>query len=291
MKVVGFTFVRNAILYDYPVVESIRSILPLCDEVVVAVGESEDKTLELIQSIDPDKVRIVETVWDDSMREGGRVLAIETDKAFQAVAEDADWAFYIQGDEVIHERDYDAIRNAMKQYKDDGRVDGLLFSYNHFYGSYDYIGAPTSWYPYEIRIVRKRSDIYSYQDAQGFRKGKNEKLNVIPIDATVYHYGWVKKPEAMQKKQENFNKYWHDDAWVEENIKKAATYNYGEQLKALQPFNGTHPAVMKKRVQALNWNFQYDASRHQLSTKDKLKKLLQRFGIEANYANYHILKV
>ena len=40
MRVSGFTFIRNAIHYDYPIVEAIHSILPLCDEVVVAVGNS-----------------------------------------------------------------------------------------------------------------------------------------------------------------------------------------------------------------------------------------------------------
>ncbi|PWL24534.1 MAG: glycosyl transferase [Fluviicola sp. XM-24bin1] len=291
MKVTGFTFVRNAIVYDYPVVESIRSIFPLCDEVVVAVGNSDDGTLELIQSIDPEKVRIIETVWDDSMREGGQVLAVETDKAFEAISEDTDWAFYIQGDEVIHEEDYPTIRAAMERYLKEDQVDGLLFNYKHFYGSYGFVGAPTSWYPHEIRIVRNDKKIYSYKDAQGFRKGNNEKLNVVPIEAWIYHYGWVKKPEAMQKKQETFNKYWHDDAWVEDNVEKSETYDYDEQPKALEPFKGTHPKVMHDRVERLNWNFRYNPEKHRLSTKDKLKKVLKRFGIEASYANYRIIKV
>src|SRR5436190_7182423 len=137
MKVSGFTFVRNAVRLDYPVVEAIQSILPLCDEVVVAVGNSEDGTLDLVRSIQSDKVRIVETVWDDTQRVGGRTLALETDKALAAVSVDADWCFYIQADEVVHERYYPSIIEAMKLYKDDRRVDGLLFHYQHFYGSYD----------------------------------------------------------------------------------------------------------------------------------------------------------
>ncbi|MCR9172506.1 MAG: glycosyltransferase family 2 protein [bacterium] len=291
MKVTGFTFVRNAIVYDYPVVESIRSILPLCDEVVVAVGKSEDDTLQLIQSIDPKKVRIIETIWDDSLREGGRVLAIETDKAFQAISDDTDWAFYLQGDEVIHENDYPAIRKAMADCLNEEQVDGLLFNYKHFYGSYEYIGAPTSWYPNEIRVVRNNQEIYSYKDAQGFRKGDNQKLNVVRVDASVYHYGWVKSPEAMQKKQETFNKYWHDDQWMENNVEKAEAYDYDEQPKALIPFEGTHPKVMQERVARLHWNFRFNPKKHRLSAKDKLKKLLKRLGIEAGYANYTIIKV
>ena len=128
MKVTGFTFIRNAIIYDYPVVEAIRSILPLCDEVVVAVGRSDDATLELVQQIDREKIRIIPTVWDDSLRDGGRVLALETDKAFGSIAEDTDWAFYIQGDEVVHEKYMDTIYAAMKKWKDHGEVDGLLFN-------------------------------------------------------------------------------------------------------------------------------------------------------------------
>lgn len=52
MKVVGFSFIRNALKYNYPVEEALRSILPLCDEIIVAVGNSEDNTRQLISSID-----------------------------------------------------------------------------------------------------------------------------------------------------------------------------------------------------------------------------------------------
>ena len=220
MKVSGFTFVRNALKYDYPIVEAIQSILPICDEVVVAVGNSDDGTLDLIKGIASNKIRIIETVWDDALREGGRVLAIETDKAFAAVSADSDWAFYIQGDEVLHEKYHGAVREAMKKYKDDTDVEGLLFNYLHFYGSYDYIGESFRWYRREIRVVRKRKDIFSYRDAQGFRKQPNEKLQVKLIDAYIYHYGYVREPKAMRRKFNDFGKYWNGDEWLEEFNKK-----------------------------------------------------------------------
>jgi len=291
MKVTGFSFVKNAIIYDYPVVEAIRSILPICDEFVVAVGQSDDATLELIQSIDPEKIRIVETVWDESLREGGRVLAIETDKAFKAISEDSDWAFYIQGDEVVHEQYLPVIKAAMEKYVDHKEVDGLLFHYKHFYGSYDYVGASASWYANEIRVIKNDPSIYSYRDAQGFRKGNDEKLNVVPIDAYVYHYGWVKAPQAMQKKQENFNKYWHDDQWVEENVVKAEEFDYAGHVRQLDKFTGTHPQVMLDRIARLNWKFSYDISKSKRSTKDKLKAALKRLGIDTTYRNYNVIKV
>ena len=154
MKVSGFTFVRNAVKYDYPVVEAITSILPLCDEFVVALGNSEDATHELIQTIASPKIKIIHTVWDDSLREGGKTFAIETDKAFKEISNDSDWAFYIQADEVVHEKYHHAILEAMRKYRDDPKVEGLLFNYLHFYGSYDYVGEAFRWYRREVRIIK-----------------------------------------------------------------------------------------------------------------------------------------
>ena len=292
MKVSGFSFIKNALIYDFPIVEAIKSILPVCDEFVVAVGDSDDDTLGLIRKIDPRKIKIIETRWDESLREGGRVLALETDKAFAQLSGDSDWAFYIQGDEVVHEKYLDVVYDAMLKYKDDKRIDGLLFKYLHFYGSYDYVGASSKWYKHEIRVVRNDKSIFSYRDAQGFRKGDNEKLAVIPIDAYVYHYGWVKAPETMQSKLENNSKYWHDDQWIDDNIRTDSnTYAYDSHVKELHLFTGEHPEVMKKRIEAKNWKFDYDISRNSKSTKDKMKGFLKRtFGLDLAYKNYRLAK-
>jgi len=286
MKVSGFTFIRNAEIYDYPVAEAIRSILPVCDEFVVAVGKSDDATLDLIAAIDPSKIKIIETTWDDSLREGGRVLAVETDKAFQAISADTDWAFYIQGDEVMHEKYLETVKTAMLKWKDHPEVDGLLFDYLHFYGSYDYVGNSSHWYPHEIRIVRNVKTIFSYRDAQGFRKAGNQKLRVKPANAFMYHYGWVKDPQAMQRKQENFNKLWHPDHWIEKNVVKAEEFDYSG-INALKLFDGIHPEVMRDRIQRKNWKFDFDISFSNTSAKDRLKLFLKKYlGIETGYRNY-----
>jgi glycosyltransferase involved in cell wall biosynthesis len=286
MKVVGFTFVRNAVIYDYPIVESISSILPLCDEVVVAVGNSTDGTLQLIKSIINTKIRIFETVWDDTLREGGRVLAVETDKAFQAISTDADWCFYIQADEVVHEKYHATIRQTMEKYKEDKSVDGLLFNYKHFYGSYDYVGESWRWYRREIRIVKNDKSIFSYRDAQGFRKKLNEKLKVKLIDAFIYHYGWVRDPRAMQRKQRAFGSLYHDDNWLNEHVAKAEEFDYGN-IDSLELFKQTHPKVMKERIEMRNWKFDFDVSKKNYSFKEKLKRFVGfRLG---EYKNYKII--
>ena len=213
LKVSGFTFIRNANKFDYPAIEAIVSILDVCDEFVVMVGNSEDGTRKLIESINSPKIKIFDSVWDESLREGGRILALETNKALAKVSPDSDWAFYIQGDEVIHEKYLPAIRVAMQEWKDDKRVEGLLFDYMHFYGSYDFVGDSTQWYRKEVRIIRPHSGIYSFRDAQGFQKN-GRPLQVKKVDASVYHYGWVKPPSYQQEKQKYFHKLWHDDEWV-----------------------------------------------------------------------------
>jgi len=276
MKVTGFSFIRKGIKYDYPFIEAIKSVLPLCDDFVVAAGNSNDETEAAVAAINPGKIRIINTTWDDSLREGGRVLALETDKAFQAIHSNCDWALYIQGDEVLHETYHPAVVEAMRRWQDDQRVDGLLFNYLHFYGSYDYIASAPRWYRREIRIIRNNKKFYSHRDAQGFRKNNNEKLRVKAVAAWIYHYGWVKHPQAMQKKQQSFNKYWHDDRWMEQNILPAESFDYST-IDALERFNGSHPAVMQERIRNKNWQFDYDLSFNRLRLKHRIKLFTERY--------------
>ena len=290
MKIAGFTFVRNAIKYDYPIVEAITSILPLCDEVVVAVGDSEDQTLALIQAIDSPKIRIIETVWDDSLREGGRVLAIETDKALAAISTDADWAFYIQGDEVIHEKYLPVVREAMEKHLPDTQVEGLLFKYLHFYGSYRYVGDAARWYRREIRVIRNTGKVTSYRDAQGFRTIDNQKLRVKLIDAYVYHYGWVRTPDRMREKLRDFGQLWHSDEEMTAIRQEAEAFDYS-QVDSLRLFESTHPTVMHARIQRMSWVFDFDVKQKQLSFKNRLKGLIKRLtGLQiGEYRNYRII--
>ena len=177
MKISGFTIIKNAVINDYPIVEAILSILPVVDEMVVLIGDSADETKQLIQHINHPKIKIFDSVWDSSLRSGGSVLAVETNKALQLIDKNSTWAFYIQADEVVHEQYLPAIRNACERYASDKNVEGLLFNYLHFYGTYDYVGDSRKWYNKEVRIIRNDLSISSYKDAQGFRK-QNNKLHV-----------------------------------------------------------------------------------------------------------------
>lgn len=290
MKVSGFTFIRNGVKYDYPIVEAIQSILPVCDEVVVCVGNSDDNTFELINNIGSPKIRIIESVWDDSLREGGKVLAVETNKAFDAAMTDSDWLFYIQGDEVVHEKYLPAIKNAMQDNLNNPEVEGLLFHYKHFWGSYDYIADSHHWYRKEIRIVRNDKSIRSYKDAQGFRKN-GEKLKVKLIDAYIFHYGWVKNPYYQEEKFKSFHKLWHSDEWMKQNLAPNDPFNYNI-IESLELYNDTPPAVMLARIAKMDWRIQFDPKKKKFTVKALFKYIAMKLTgeIPFEYKNYKLIK-
>jgi hypothetical protein len=220
------------------------------------------------------------------MREGGKVLALETDKAFQAIAKDADWCFYIQGDEVIHEKYLPIVKEAMHSYLDNKEVEGLLFHYLHFWGSYEYVGDAPSWYRKEIRVVRNLPDIHSYKDAQGFRINQS-KLKVKQIPAYIYHYGWVKNPHFQKEKVKSFSKYWHSDQHMKQNKEVFEMFDYSS-IDTLNTFKDSHPQVMLKRIEQQNWVFTFDMRKKNLSLKNKIKIWVEkltgwRMGEYKNY--------
>lgn len=290
MKISGFTIIKNAVINDYPVLEAISSILPVVDEMIVLVGDSSDATRQLIENINSDKIKIFDSVWDQSLRKGGKVLAVETDKAFQLIDKESTWAFYIQADEAVHEKYLPAIVKNCEKYKDDLQVEGLLFNYLHFYGTYDYVGDSRQWYNREVRIIRNDKNIKAYKDAQGFRKG-NAKLKVKPAEAFVYHYGWVKSPAQMKKKMKEVSRYWHDESDNWKDYMNSEDFFNFEEFDSLEKFPGTHPAVLQKRIKEQSWNIHFDLSRKHFSFKDKLLYWFEKkTGVRLfDFKNYRII--
>jgi len=244
----------------------------------------------LLKGIDSPKIRIVESIWDESLKEGGRVLAAETNKAFDLVAPEYDWAFYLQADEVVHEKYHALIVASMKQWLDNPEVEGLLFNYAHFYGTYNYVGDSRKWYRNEIRIIRNDKSIRSYRDAQGFRKN-GRKLRVKPVGASIYHYGWVKNPRTMQTKILDFHKLWHDEEWIRQNQRMGDLFDYTD-IDSLSRFKGTHPGIMEERIRKTSWNIEMDTSKKKFGIKDRLLHLFEKITGHRlfEYKNYSLFK-
>ena len=252
MKVSGFTFCRNAVRYDYPVVESIRSILPIVDEFIVNIGRCEDGTLELIRSIDDPKIRIIESVWDETLRMDGLIYSQQTNIALASCT--GDWAFYLQADEVLHEKDYEGIRKALRDHLSNPVVLGFTFRYLHFYGDYWTVNP---WaYHRAVRIIRNDGQVESCGDAVGFHlktdRGYLQTVHnerVQPSGAMIYHYGWVKPPRVLLEKFRYQITRYHGDHPGTEQAQMLAreTYEF-EDYDIMKNFWSTHPAVMTGRV-------------------------------------------
>lgn len=299
MKVSGFTYMRNSFKYGYPVIESIKSILPICDEFVAVIGDSDDGTREAVEAIGSDKIRIIDTVWDDTMRHNGKIFAQQANIGLRAIT--GDWGFHIQSDEVIHEKDLDTICKGMKDQLNNDEVEGFLFNFLHFIGDYNHIQTTRRVHRREIRIVRNRKDIYPYKDSQGFRtypseedyqKDKNSrKLKVKFLDVPVFHYSACRNPDLMLGKAKQFLKYYRPEEKVEKYFEPYKTFDFATIIDVLQDFKGSHPAVMKHKIDTKNWEFIYDPSKSTFSFRHRMLHYIEkitgwRIG---EYKNYKII--
>jgi len=272
MKVSAFTFCRNIIELNYPLVESIISILPIVDEYVVNVGNSDDGTLNLVKSIKSDKIKIIESIWDDTMRKDGRVLSEQANIGLAHCT--GDWAFYLQADEVVHENDLPKLAKLMSDHFHCSEVLGFMFRYLHFWCDYHTMNP---WaYRREVRVVRNNGEMRVVGDGCGFRKKpygmvldkKRLGREVIWTGAKIYHYGWVNRPEAILRKVRMRERLWRGDDPMEEREERARSKAdlYGHDYATMKEFTGSHPKVMEERVRStprfmkrrnrwLNWRF------------------------------------
>ncbi|ATB70346.1 hypothetical protein SJPD1_2249 [Sulfurospirillum diekertiae] len=286
MKVSAFTFIKNGEILGYPFVESIKSILPIVDEFVVNVGQSEDDTLKIIQAIDSPKIRIIESHWNNNMKDRGYVYGQQ--KMIAQFNCTGDWAFYLEGDEVVHEEDLDKIYACMEKYKDDTDVEAIVFDYYHFYGNANsYLWSP-AWYRKAPRIIK--NSIRSYApDGLFWLVLDQNKIGRYPkaveCGAKMYHYGWVRSEAQMNLKSEKVQQYWN---------KGHKTINYADiDGSIIQEFKGTHPKIVQEWLPKEKGVFQAD-KHHVLTKKEKKHRIMltleNLFGLELSKKHYKRVK-
>jgi hypothetical protein len=252
MRISGFSFCRNAAKLYYPVAESIRSVLPVCDEFIVAVGKGDpdDNTREVIEAIGDPKIRIIDTEWTDRERLQGWIHSQQTNIALNACS--GDWCIYVQSDEVVHERDLPVIKQLAERLLKDNRVEGLAFRYLHFWGDYHHVHNSHAWYPTEVRMIRNGLGIQSFRSAQSFRRN-GKRLRAVATDAEIFHYGWVRPPRLMRVKNYEMMQTHHGKQRADEARKSCEdVFDYGS-LEQIPVYNGTHPSVMKEWMATFNW--------------------------------------
>lgn len=238
----GFTIVRNATLLDYPLEESVESILPLCREVIINCGDSDDDTADRcarLQAKHPGKIQVFPTVWQRENQKGGFQLKSQTDFALSKCQ--YAWCLYLQADEVLHEKDYECLRTSQDIANKNDAVDGILFDYLHFYGSYAYTIHGRNWYRKEVRLFKNGRGIEAFRDAQGFRRN-GERLRVVASGAQVFHYGYVRPPASLLKKTQQMAQWWGEKPKEEEKDMQWVRH------VGLRAFRAGHPGVMRERV-------------------------------------------
>jgi hypothetical protein len=242
MRVVGISLVKNAVRLEFPLLEALRSILPLCDHLIVNLGPSDDGTGGLLSSLGDERVEVIEGAWDGSL--GGGMLAVETQRALDRA--DGDWVVYVQADEVLHEDGVEPLRAAMRAARDDRRVEGLLVGFRHLYGTPAFEGTGRQWYRREVRVVRPGVGVRSHGDAQGFRVGPSaRRIRARLAAATYHHYGWARPAEALRAKREADNLLFYGGVPRRAPIGSRLPEGVG-----VRPFVGSHPAVMKEWLAA-----------------------------------------
>lgn len=246
MQVSGFSVVRNAIRYDYPFIESLQSLLPLVDELVLAIGDCDDGTVEALSALKSPKLKVIHTVWDPAVRSGGLIISQQTNVALDACQ--GDWCFYLQADEVLHENDLDRLDSAMRRNIDRPSIDGLSFRYHHFRADY-YYRDPLP-YRRQTRILRRTCGGRSYGDGCGFRID-DRRLRTASTGAWIYHYGHVKPPRNMSAKMDYFCSL-YDGRKVEPGS-EVSHDSFGWDVRSCERFTGTHPGVMSRRIAAQDW--------------------------------------
>jgi len=240
MKISGFTIARNVIKYNYPILASIQSILPICDEFIVNVGDSQDDTLGLIQSIQNPKIRIIQNTWE--MSQGKEVLSYQTNLALRECT--GDWAFYVQSDEVIHEDDLSKLKKVMQENLHEKDIDALRFRWLHFYGSYYRYRIDAGWYQKQDRIVRNNGQMESFGDAFGFQRKDGKSMQRKNTGCLLYHYGWVHSAEVMAQRRANAEAIGFVSL---KDHERQANYFYGD-LTRFPVYFGSHPKAMTERI-------------------------------------------
>ncbi len=284
MKISGFTFVRNCSVMGYPFVESILSLLPLVDEYVVNVGYSDDDTYERVAAIGDPKIRTIRTHWNEGMHEGGFVYAQQ--KMIAQYSCTGDWAFYLEGDEVLHENDLERIRASMQRHLNNPRVEALAFHYHHLYGRPDQAFISGALCRNEVRVIRNTVRSYAPDGLYWLITPKSRRgryPRAAHTGAYIYHYGHVRSSARMLEKYDRIYRYWDQEP--------PKTFNYGNvDPKALGPFTGKHPRVMKEWLETeAEWNFELNPA-HKLTRRERkhrvLTKLYNWFGWDFSKRHY-----
>ena len=243
-KISTYTFADNHFEKEFYVLEGIVSALNFSDEVIYVDGKSCDGTYELTKTMEKidNRIKVFQLPYNDKGMRKHATMALKNAALMQCTG---DWCILMDGDEVYHEEDAKTIRSYAEKY-DDSDIKAIEFNTLHFYRDFSYINNNPEWY---------KKKVYMFKNGWGFHHGLvgndpdqivcfngDPPVKKVTAPVKVYHYGHVRDWDLYQRLKNVQHQRHHPMAWEKYKIKE-----WDERF--LQLYKGTHPKIMKIRIE------------------------------------------
>lgn len=244
----AYSYLYQGVAFDYPFIESLQSVLPVVDELVVTYAEPcPDGTYEQLLRLAahyPQLRLLPSRLWTAPDKPlDGSLIRQAAEEAMAACT--GDWLWHLQADEVYSNADAKKVRELVNvsHHQD---VHGFIFNVLHFYGDANTVvgpqGAAAGWYLQCVRLSRKGA---------GQHEGDAWTQSLIPAvahglrrtDITLYHYGHLRQAAVAEDKNRFMYSLYRADG------QRPAHFVRPEQTQhCLVPFDGQHPESMAPRL-------------------------------------------
>ncbi len=195
----GTLILRDGDKWDYPWRQAVKSILPVCSEVVICDGGSTDGTLEAVREWmkQEPKLRLVEWPCPPPSADW---LMDWWNYAREHLT--TPWHFFITADECLHEDSYDEVLRFVERHP--GRS-ALCHTRNFWFNPQRLIphGHCCGYLGYRLTPQH----MWMPADHPHAKSVATEAVGVT-TDIEVYHYNWMRKESAYLEKEKNLQRLW-----------------------------------------------------------------------------------
>jgi glycosyltransferase involved in cell wall biosynthesis len=236
----GYVCIRNAIFFDYCIREAVMSLLPVCDEVIISDGQSDDGTFEILKELAKmdSRVRIITYPWDNPVRDiGFWTRWMNTARGHLRYATQLE----VDADEIIDPAGYDQIRALV------GTGKSALFQRLNFWKDSKHLAPENVACGTQVARLGPTS-AWMCSDEPFPAVNPNIRTDAEPFPTLrIFHYGFIRDPKAFVRKSVAVQNMFFGscDSRITEMDAQGKDWrdrDYFEGLK-LREYNDYHPEV------------------------------------------------